>query len=128
MKTYTEMMFESKSPFDNPYQGRDTKVLFVCSAGILRSATAARIYAKKYNTRAAGSEPYALIPVTSELLLWADIVVFVNEANYRSVAQKFDLDEIRARYFILDIPDQYEHMHPELIQHFEDQFERIDHR
>ena len=55
--TMTQMIFNSKSPYDNPYQGSDTKVLFVCSAGILRSATAARIYAKKYNTRAAGSAP-----------------------------------------------------------------------
>lgn len=128
MKTYTEMMFESKSPFDNPYQGKDTKVLFVCSAGILRSATAARIYAQKYNTRAAGSESYALIPVTTELLLWADMVVFVNEANLQSVARKFDLNDLRCRIFVLDIPDQYEHMHPELIRHFEEQFEALTNR
>ena len=40
---------------NNPYQGKDKKVLFVCSMGILRSATAARIYANRFNTRCAGT-------------------------------------------------------------------------
>ena len=31
--TMTEMIFNSKSPYDNPYQGTDSRVLFVCSAG-----------------------------------------------------------------------------------------------
>jgi len=127
--TMTEMIFKSKSPYNNPYQGRNKKVLFVCSAGILRSATAARIYAKKYNTRAAGSASYALIPVSHELLLWADEVVFVNQENYLATAIKFDLDEIKNRgtiITVLDIPDDYEHMHPDLINHFEKQYEELD--
>ena len=126
--TMTEMIFKSKSPYDNPYQGRDKKVLFVCSAGILRSATAARIYAKKYNTRAAGSASYALIPVSHELLLWADEVVFVNRENFLATKIKYGLDEVKNRgtiITILDIPDDYEHMHPELIKHFEKQYEEL---
>lgn len=67
----TEMIFTARSPYNNHYQGEDRRVLFVCSAGILRSATAARIYAHKYNTRCAGTRHYALIPLTAELLLWA---------------------------------------------------------
>ena len=127
--TMTQMIFKSKSPYNNPYQGKDKKVLFVCSAGILRSATAARIYAKKYNTRAAGSASYALIPVSHELLLWADEVVFVNQENYLATAIKFDLDEIKNRGTVittLDIPDDYDHMHPELIKHFVVQYEPLE--
>ena len=71
-KTLTEAMFETSCPYNNPYQGKDKRVLFVCSAGLLRSATAARIYASKYNTRAAGSANYALVPVSDELIAWAD--------------------------------------------------------
>jgi len=124
-KTYTEVMFNTSAPYDNPYQGQDRRVLFVCSAGILRSATAARIYAKKYNTRAAGSCSYALIPVTKELLLWAKQVIFVNEENYQDVAKNFDLDTFPCYVKVLNIPDNYEHMHPELIQHFIDQYEPL---
>ena len=126
--TMTEMIINSKSPYDNPYQGKDKKVLFVCSAGILRSATAARIYAKKYNTRAAGSASYALIPVSHELLLWADEVVFVNRENFLATKINYDLDEIKNRgtiITVLDIPDDYEHMHPDLIKHFEKQYEEL---
>ena len=126
--TMTEMIFNSKSPYNNPYQGKDKKVLFVCSSGILRSATAARIYAKKYNTRAAGSASYALIPVSHELLLWADEVVFVNRENFLATKINYDLDEIKNRgtvITVLDIPDDYEHMDPDLIKHFEKQYEEL---
>lgn len=127
--TMTQMIFKSKSPYNNPYQGKDKKVLFVCSAGILRSATAARIYAKKYNTRAAGSAPYALIPVSHELLLWADEVVFMSENNYLATKIKFDLDEIRARgtiITVLNIPDDFDHMDADLIRIFEQDYEPIE--
>lgn len=122
-KTYTEAIFESKSPWNNPYQGKDKRVLFVCSAGLLRSATAARIYAQKYNTRAAGSSEYALIPVTSDLLLWATEVVFVNKENYEAVTKRFNLEDFPCLVKVLDIPDQYEHMHPQLIEAFKEQYE-----
>lgn len=127
--TLTEMIFNSKSPYNNPYQGGDSRVLFVCSAGLLRSATAARIYAKKYNTRAAGSAPYALIPVSHELLLWADEVVFMSENNYLETKIKFDLDEIKARgtiITVLNIPDNFNHMDEELIRIFEQDYEPLE--
>lgn len=124
--TYTEAMWKSHAPYNNPYQGKDKRVLFVCSAGILRSATGARLYARKYNTRAAGSFSWALIPVTHELLLWAQEVVFVNEENYLMVANKFDLKSFpNLEVKVLDIPDQHEHMSPELIKAFEEQYERV---
>jgi len=66
-----------------------------------------------------------LIPVSHELLLWADEVVFVNDFNHRSVCRYFDLDDFKCLVKVLDIPDRYEHMHPELIKHFEEQYERI---
>lgn len=124
--TKNQVIFNSISPWNNKYQGADKKVLFVCSAGILRSATGARIYASRYNTRAAGSEEYALIHVSSDLLLWADVVVFVNEENYLSVQRRFDLDTFDAEVIILQIPDHFDHMQPELVLEFHNQFEPVD--
>lgn len=115
------MIMESAVPLRNPYQGTDKRVVFVCSAGLLRSATAARIYAHKYNTRAAGSMPYALIPLSDDLIAWADEIVFVNKENYDYVAEHVNFED--KKVVVLDIPDAYEHMHPELIQHFEKQYE-----
>lgn len=115
--------------FSNPYQGDDRKVVFVCSMGILRSATAARIYAHKYNTRSAGSWEDALIPLSDNLITWADQIVFVNKENYEQAQGRFEDDEalvntIRDKAVVLNIPDNYEHMHPELIKSFEEQYER----
>lgn len=106
----------------NPYQGKDKKVLFVCSMGILRSATAARIYAHKYNTRSAGTYSDALIPLSPILIAWADEIVFVNKENYEMFKKRVD-DVGDYNVKVLDIPDRYEHMHPELIKSFEEQYE-----
>lgn len=108
----------------NPYQGKDKKVVFVCSMGILRSATGARLYASKYNTRTAGTYPDALIPLTPVLTAWADELVFVNKENYEMFAAPLDdklLETLNIR--VLNIPDCYEHMHPKLIESFKEQYE-----
>lgn len=130
MKTKTQMIQLSHSVWDNPYQGSDKKVLFVCSAGILRSATAARIYAKKFNTRSAGTEEYALIPLTHELILWADEIVFVNPENYWKAQTAFPAirmdSDLGHKVKVLQIPDDFNHMHPTLIQEFISQYGDIE--
>lgn len=122
MTTLTEKIFQAKSPWNNPYQGNDKKVLFVCSAGILRSATAARIYAHKYNTRCAGSAEYALIPLSDDLLLWADEIVFVHQYNFLQTSFRFDLDCYDDKIKVLNIDDNYMHMDPQLIEEFKKQY------
>lgn len=72
----------------NPHQGNFKKVLVVCSAGLLRSPTAALVLSQKpynYNTRAAGLDTsHALIPVDEVLLEWADLIVcMTNEQESR---------------------------------------------
>jgi predicted protein tyrosine phosphatase len=129
VSTYSENIRRFRGGvYSNPYQGKDKKVVFVCSMGILRSATAARIYAHKYNTRTAGSYSDALVPLSEALIIWADQIVFVNEENYIHALQRYEDDEamvdtIKDKAFVLDIPDRYEHMHPELIKAFEEQYE-----
>lgn len=111
----------------NPFQGPDKKVLFVCSMGILRSATGARMYAHKYNTRSAGTFGDALIPLTPVLLAWANEVVFVNKENYRQAVMEFGEDVFKETPTkVLNIPDNYEHMHPMLKQAFNEQYERVE--
>lgn len=111
----------------NPYQGTDKKVLFVCSMGILRSATAARIYGRKHNTRCAGTWGDALVPLTPVLLAWAQEIVFVNEANYKQAVGEFGEEiftETPTR--VLNIPDKYPHMDPNLIAAFVEQYEPLE--
>jgi len=110
----------------NPYQGTDKKVVFVCSMGILRSATGARLYAHKYNTRTAGTYPDALVPLSPILVAWADELVFVNKDNYNFFTKNIDRELFAdLNIKVLNIPDCYEHMHPKLIEAFKEQYEDI---
>jgi len=99
----------------NPYQGKAKKVLCVCSAGLLRSPTAAQILHKEFgfNTRACGvAEEYALIPLTELLLAWADEIVFMSHEHLEEAEEKFG--EIKTNLLVLEIPDKYPYMDPEL--------------
>lgn len=122
-RTKTDLIYTTACPWDHEYQGKDKRVLFVCSAGLLRSATAARMYAPRYNTRAAGSHEYALVPLSNALVLWAQEIVFVNKENYDYASYRYDFSEHDVK--VLDIPDKYNHMHPELIKAFEEQYEPL---
>lgn len=99
----------------NPYQGNTKKVLCVCSAGLLRSPTAAKVLYDEYgyNTRACGvNEEYALIPLTELLLAWADEIVFMNHEHLEEAEEKFG--KITTNLLVLEIPDKYPYMDPEL--------------
>lgn len=96
----------------NPYQGDYKRVLCICSAGILRSATAALVLSKKpfnYNTRSAGVEHYALIPVTEVLLVWADEIICMTKEHYSQLKVMTNKTII-----CLNIPDSYEYRNNEL--------------
>lgn len=108
---------------NNPYQGNDKRVLFVCSMGILRSATGSRIYGNKYNTRSVGTHDEALIQINQKMIDWADEIVFVNKENFTIAGYHFYLEGANVK--VLNIPDEYEHMHPEIIKAFNEQYEEI---
>lgn len=110
----------------NEFQGSTKKVLTVCSAGLLRSATLQNFLIRKYgyNVRNCGTvESYALIPISEALVSWADEIVFVNEENFNMV--KHDLEVMHAlnKCYVLDIPDIYSFNDPDLIAICEKQYE-----
>ena len=74
----------------NPWQGDRKKVLCCCSAGLLRSPTAAQLLNQKfgYNTRAVGlEEEFALIPCSQSLIYWADEIVVQDKTQALQVEQ-----------------------------------------
>lgn len=96
----------------NPYQGAAKKVLCVCSAGLLRSPTAAVVLQREfgYNTRACGIESsFALIPFDEVLAHWADEIL---------VMEKYQVSLVPSSYIhkvsCLDIRDSYEYMNEDL--------------
>lgn len=131
--TLNDKIFQLSAPYDNPYQGNRTRMLFVCSAGLLRSPTGAHVGTLRgYNTRAAGSnQKYALVPLSVNLIEWASHIVFVNRENFIEAQDTFEAvgyaDDIKAKSWVLDIPDRYEAFHPTLITSFNawfDEFEK----
>lgn len=103
---------------DNPNQGSFKRVLCVCSAGLLRSPTAAFVLSQEpfnFNTRAAGAEEsYALIPVDAVLVAWADEIVCMTYQHERMVVGKFP--EAARKIVVLDIPDDFEYRNQFLME------------
>ncbi len=112
----------------NIYQGKTKKVLCVCSAGLLRSATLQNFLIKEYgyNVRNCGTEEsYALIPISEALVKWADEIVFVNDENYNKVSDELDNFLVQHKCHVLDIPDQYSFNDPILVAECKKQYENI---
>lgn len=109
-------MLNRKANASNPYQGNTKKVLCLCSAGLLRSPTAAVVLSQEpynFNTRAAGCNgEYALFPVDEVHLNWADEVV-VMEPWMESTVRKMGYG---GKVLVLNVPDKYPYRHPELIE------------
>ena len=94
------------------------RLLFICSQNRLRSPTAEQIFATYPNTEAAsaGTDNDAEVPVTEELLEWADII-FVMEKTHRSkISKKFRPCLNGKRIVCLNIPDKFEFMDPALVR------------
>lgn len=110
----------------NRYQGNYKKVLCVCSAGLLRSPTAAFVLAQDYgyNTRAAGlSQDYALIPVDRVLLEWADEIVCMNEEQRQTILIELGPEGDKP-VINLDIPDDFRYRDPQLVLLIQDAYKK----
>ena len=99
----------------NPYQGKDKRVLCVCSAGLLRSPTIAKVLVMNgYNTRSCGCSDYALIQIDNVLIEWADAIIFADKEHKVIVDQDQDISD--KEIYILDIPDNYGYADPDLVK------------
>lgn len=130
--TKNDAIFKTTAPYKNPYQGNNPRWLFVCSAGLLRSPTGAALAIKKgLNARSCGSAlDYALIPISANLINWADKIVFVNENNYHDTLELFaDVGnlhyQLTTKSIVLDILDMYNYNEPELLVEFEKQIDWV---
>ena len=98
-------------------QAGRTNVLFVCSRNQWRSPTAEQIWRKHpaLSVRSGGTSPNAKHPVSIDDLSWAQ-VIFVMEEKHKSrlVAEYRWLVENKPIH-VLDIPDEYKYMDPELV-------------
>lgn len=95
------------------------RVVCVCSAGLLRSPTAAFVLSQdpwNYNTRAVGIVPeFALIYLDDVLLEWADEFVCMTEEQGEEVKNRLLMAGLSAPIVVLNIEDRFSYREQELI-------------
>ena len=96
-------------------------LLFICSRNQWRSPTAEAIFKnhQEHQARSAGTEPSARIKVTEKLLGWADVVFVMEKKHRERLHEKFPSVVEEKTIVVLDIPDEYQFMDPELVEMIE---------
>jgi protein-tyrosine phosphatase len=94
------------------------RILFVCTANVDRSRTAEDLYRddERYEVRSAGIAPFATVPLTRDLLLWADRVFVMNEREdqHRTLI-RIRFPDVDRPLFDLDIEDRWSRGDPALV-------------
>jgi predicted protein tyrosine phosphatase len=95
-----------------------TRILFVCSQNRLRSPTAEQVFSDypEVECTSAGTNNDAEIPLTAELVEWAEVIVVMERLHRIKVSKRFKKELGGKRLVCLDIPDNYEFMQPELVE------------
>ena len=94
------------------------RLLFICSQNKLRSPTAETVFANHSGVEvdSAGLNNDAEVPLSDEQLEWADLVLVMEKAHRNRLNRKFSHALGGKRITVLNIPDDYEYMQPELIE------------
>lgn len=103
-----------------PPTTRPLRVLFVCAQNRLRSPTAESIFrdVDGWEVASAGTNRDAEVPVSRDLLEWADVAVCMEKRHRDILRQRFRGALPDNRILTLGIPDDFEFMDAELIRQF----------
>lgn len=120
---------------NNTFQGDALKVLTVCSAGCLRSPTAATLLGSEpwnFNTRSCGlTEEFAIVPISAALVLWADVILVMESWMGQDVETIFNGAKAAnntnkdLKLICLNIPDDFGFMQEELQVLMQSRFKEI---
>jgi predicted protein tyrosine phosphatase len=98
---------------------RRERILFLCTASVDRSPTAADLYAAdpRYEVRAAGLAPFARVPVDRELVAWADRIFVMDERREGHLTLlRVRFPDLRRTVVDLDVEDRWRRGSPELVR------------
>ena len=93
-------------------------VLFICSRNQWRSPTAEQVYRKHplLAVRSAGTSPNARRTVSADDIGWASVILVMEEKHKSRLKAGFGHLLDGTAIHVLDIPDDYKYMDPELIE------------
>lgn len=99
------------------------RVLFLCGRNQWRSPTAARVFAHRagLHVRAAGLSSKSPRVVNQSDLDWADVVFVMEREHSARLRDRFGRP--KAKLYVLEIPDEYTFMDPELVALLEERVE-----
>ena len=95
-----------------------THILFVCSKNQWRSPTAEQIWRKHsaLAVRSGGTSSNARHTVSMDDVRWAHVIFVMEEKHKVQIMTKFRRELVNKPIHVLDIPDEYKFMDPELIE------------
>ena len=88
------------------------KVLFICNQNENRSKTPERLFSSQFETKSAGL--YNEKPVTAKELLWADVVVVMEDIQRSELGKRFPKEYLQKKIVSLNVPDIYKEGQPAL--------------
>ena len=96
----------------------DIKMLFICSRNQWRSPTAEALWRQTpgYAARSAGTSPNARKTVSSTDIRWADVIFVMESKHQNRLKAQFTRMLAHKIIHVLDIPDEYGYMDPELVE------------
>jgi predicted protein tyrosine phosphatase len=91
--------------------------LFICSRNKLRSPTAEAIFSGRRGVQvtSAGLNKDAAVPVTSDLIKWADQIYVMETRHVARLKKRFGVELGKKKVACLGIPDRYGYMDPKLV-------------
>jgi len=83
----------------------------------MRSCTAETIYAEAgYSVKSAGTSKSATVPLTDEIINWADLIFAMEEKHRVIITNYFPEASMGKRIIVLNVPDNYYYMEDELVE------------
>ncbi|SER29262.1 Predicted protein tyrosine phosphatase [Pseudomonas lutea] len=92
-------------------------ILFICSRNQWRSPTAETVWRKHpgISVRSAGTSPNARKTVGPADIRWADIIIVMEQKHKSRLVADFTRLLEHKPIHVLEIPDEYKYMDPELV-------------
>lgn len=94
-----------------------SNLLFICSRNQWRSPTAETVWRRRQGVtvRSAGTSPRAGRTVSASDIDWADMIFVMEEKHKSRLKAAFPRALRHKPLHVLDIPDEYRYMDPELV-------------
>ena len=98
--------------------GARLNVLFVCSRNQWRSPAGEQVWRRhpRVNARSAGTSAGARRVVSADDLAWADVVLVMEDKHKSRLLAEYRALLLHKPLHVLDIPDDYRYMDPELVE------------